>query len=1137
MATEYSLLTWMGRTPATVTFTDAGDIVNHTAHGARTGLSVQFPDNAGNTLPTGLSKNTTYYIREGADANKYTLHTSKAMALANTGQVTFTGTGSGTHKVIGAYWATLDTAGRERYGSAGSERVYNGLSAWGTYITSAKTADMAAVLEIEGRWKDTSGDVHTPATTGTYSVTFTTKINGVRGSGYHGGVIGGGYQRIVTSDRAGFPSTARTIIDGLDIVAPQATYGSAINPAAGTTIKNCLVTGYKGIYFTSTNFTCSNCLAYSCTQAGFYFENTVGYASIIYNCLAVKSGTGFHCPGAATLNMGVVNCVSVGNTTNWAAAPTGGTWFGLNNAGSTGNSPWGAAAITTATADNTTFVDYTNNDFRHAGDQFAHTTTSVLVDAANTFVGLDAVSISNAMVANGDPRPAYKNGDATAYDIGPFEFDWGYGLSPISVTFTDLQAGSTVRVFTTGTQTELASTTNSDTTFAAIGATGTVDYTICKDGFIIIRMTGVVLFDGITISGKQTVDRAWVQSSGLTYGTTAIINTSTKIFTIGTATTGQNWYSFWVEQFRTHADLRNKEFPLQANGPNSFSLRQGYEFDGATSLAYLSRDGIRYVNTSGVQTAVYAALLSVGVPSGARVRYQQTDGGTTINATATSGNIDELVQVYGDATHGNFDRRGYLVCKVQEMGYDQVEADVVSLYGTLEDQLYVIGLAPLPNGIATGNPSLANPPTITDHAGSPVTWNSKAFSITITDSAAGNSGTDIMKWLRYYFETGGTFHGKDTFCWHDLVQQNGSDFKTVRGSIYGDTGAAIKGVRVIKNGTTDPHGDFNLFTSDDGTTYAPPVVAAAEATILTGSRVQLYNVTTDTEINNVFSAGTGYSYTITTEASVGDTLRLNVCKKGRLSTPAYAVWGASGVTFLVDQPEHTIYTGWGIDGETVTEFALDTTGTVEIDANDVDGSTQKTRLAAWYNYILTTADGIRYLYNAITVLAANSIRINVDVLDLQIENINAATALKFTDLDVRLFRSDGTSIIAATSYSIHNDYTGVPDVSVVTVSGSNVITGDISDVSAQVQAGLTSQGYSTARATKLDNLDAAISSAGGGLTSAQDRLLKLSASACAGKISGSDSTTIVIRDVDDTVNAIVATVDDSGNRTAITYGI
>ena len=208
------------------------------------------------------------------------------------------------------------------------------------------------------------------------------------------------------------------------------------------------------------------------------------------------------------------------------------------------------------------------------------------------------------------------------------------------------------------------------------------------------------------------------------------------------------------------------------------------------------------------------------------------------------------------------------------------------------------------------------------------------------------------------------------------------------------------------------------------------------ATVLAGSRVRVFNVTQGVEINNVINADTSYSYAITTEAIQNDVIKVFVCKLGYTETVATGVFDVvSGYTALVSQVLDPTYAAWGIDGSTVSEFTLDVTGTIEIDANDADGATLKTRLGAWYNYILTTADGIRYLFGAISYLSTAAIRINTDVINLQIENTNAAAALRFTDLDVRLYRSNGTSIIAPTSYSIHNDYSGVPDVVETGVSG------------------------------------------------------------------------------------------------------
>jgi hypothetical protein len=52
-----------------------------------------------------------------------------------------------------------------------------------------------------------------------------------------------------------------------------------------------------------------------------------------------------------------------------------------------------------------------------------------------------------------------------------------------------------------------------------------------------------------------------------------------------------------------------------------------------------------------------------------------------------------------------------------------------------------------------------------------------------------------------------------------------------------------------------------------------------------------------------------------------------------------------------------------------------------------------------------------------------------------------------------------------------------------------------------------------------------------------EQILKLIASALAGKVSGANTTTVNFRDVTDTKDRITATVDASGNRTAITYDV
>jgi hypothetical protein len=687
-----------------------------------------------------------------------------------------------------------------------------------------------------------------------------------------------------------------------------------------------------------------------------------------------------------------------------------------------------------------------NGTYNFGGSTFqAGVTVDTINDSTVTFqVGAGVV------VTNNDPTNITVEQTPTQYGI----------------TFENLVAGSSVRVFQTGTQTLEDNNESTGTSWTwSEETTGsiTVDYTIQQPGYRPIRVTGVQLTAAetggvITVQVQQVLDRSYVASSGLTFGTTAIVDANNKEVEVSAATTVQNWYSFMIESWIDETALYNVAFPFDTNGPNSFTLTDGWEWgDGATSIAFLSRDGMRYTD-GGTTTAVWAAFLSIGVPAGLTVRYQQSDGGTTQEAGA-AGEIDELIQIFGDTTHGNFDVTGYLVLKAQGEGYDEGVVDAVALYGTLEDQFYVVGLLPSANGVATGDPSVSGV-TITDHGASPVTWNGKEFSITITDSAGGNTGTDIMRWLRYNYGQGGTFQGKDAFNWHDLVQTSGSDFQTVRGVIYGDVGATLKGVRVVQNDGTTPHPDFASFTADDGTAYVPPTqVTISNSNIVNGCRVQLYNVTQDIEIENRLLPSAGYSYTGLfgpgEDLEDGDVIRLRATYQSgvtaKLPYEQSSVVSAAGISFLGVETDDEVYILYGVDGSGVTKFAADY---VQDDINLViGGNWTGEELYAWWVYNLTTEQGIREFFGAVTAIDAGNIRFNTDVVGLLLDN-NTANNYYQND-NIRIFRSDE-------AYPVRNPTTGGGGLDVVwrsqvyvatvTVSGSNVITGALADVEAAIDA-------------------------------------------------------------------------------------
>ena len=616
------------------------------------------------------------------------------------------------------------------------------------------------------------------------------------------------------------------------------------------------------------------------------------------------------------------------------------------------------------------------------------------------------------------------------------------------LSFSGLVAGSQVIVFETGTQTVIDSVETSGTTFEwseTYSADQTVDYTIINEGYTPIRVTGVTVSTSVqSVTVQQSTDRAYVASSGLTFGTNASYNTSTEIFTLSTATTLQNYYSFMIESWRDESTLKNVKFPFVPNGNNSFTLIDGVEFD-EDDIPFLSRDGLRYTD-GGTCTACYSAILTSGVPSGLQVTYQQQDGTGTTDA-ATTGNMDELIQVMGDATHGNFDYTGHLVLKVQADGYDQAEADVVDTYGTLADELYVVGLTPTPNGIDTGNPSLANPPTITDHGASPVTWNSKDYSITITDSAAGNSGAEIMQWLRYNFSQGGTFQSKDAFNWHDLVRENGEKFKTVRGAIYGDASADLKGVRVLRNDGSTLHTDFNQFTADDGTTWDAPVYQTCRVSGCTaGTRIQIYDTESDTELYNG-EPTFPYTYTHATAYSADITFRIRTmyvdgtdAKIFTQNTAGTATEASPDVSITIEHTNDTVYSTNAIDGSTVTGVTIDDTNLL---VNVSTGSMTWQDIYAYETYWLGTEEGIRDEGRFIVAKdTANYIFYSFDIKNVSSPSvplvISGAYAVDSgTGASIDIVDTSGGTIILAPDHVVEK---------LTTVTGSNVITGDIADL-------------------------------------------------------------------------------------------
>ena len=463
-----------------------------------------------------------------------------------------------------------------------------------------------------------------------------------------------------------------------------------------------------------------------------------------------------------------------------------------------------------------------------------------------------------------------------------------------------------------------------------------------------------------------------------------------------------------IDSFISETSLRNTAFNMSMNGPNALYLIEDAEGATDASITNMTAGGVRYISVALATTAEFTGILSQGVVSGSQAEYEL---GTTITDARATGDVNEIIKVYGDASHGNFDSRDYLQFKVQRNGYRQAENDVLTTYGiaAVEPTLYIIGLTMTAiDGLTLGDPSATNL-TLTDDSGAPVSWDAgdgaKDYSITITDSAA-NSGATILRWLNYNLSLDATFQGKDPFLWPEMVIDNGSAYETLRGVLH-NSPDAIAGVRVLRGASAHP--DFTRFQSDDGTYGTPPIQATATiSNIVSGSRVRIYNVTQAVERYNSIHGSTTYSdtYTDGTDYADGDTVEVTITYQSgvtaKLCFEQSVVASSTGWSIIAAQEDDEVYNALAVDGSAVTGFAADY---INDEVNVTVGSNwHMADLYAWWVYNLTTSQGIAEFCGGMTAIDQGNFRINQAIVDIYIDN-TTATNLRQLD-NRRIYRAD-----------------------------------------------------------------------------------------------------------------------------------
>lgn len=180
---------------------------------------------------------------------------------------------------------------------------------------------------------------------------------------------------------------------------------------------------------------------------------------------------------------------------------------------------------------------------------------------------------------------------------------------------------------------------------------------------------------------------------GLIVGTNLALDTSAKTFTLSVGgslvakdgVTLQALYSKFVSLWLT--DTYNKfPFPMYAIDAKSGQFIFG--FDGSSYNGWKPADdatrqmlrdgGWSEYSSAGVLNRQYVGIVSLGdVSASAQLYYQKASGGAAADFTFTD-EVNEGIQVYGDASNGNFDNRTYFKAYCREYGKtydDSVLAD------------------------------------------------------------------------------------------------------------------------------------------------------------------------------------------------------------------------------------------------------------------------------------------------------------------------------------------------------------------------------------------------------------------------------------------------------------------------------
>lgn len=192
-----------------------------------------------------------------------------------------------------------------------------------------------------------------------------------------------------------------------------------------------------------------------------------------------------------------------------------------------------------------------------------------------------------------------------------------------------------------------------------------------------------------------------IDPDNLNQGIEVTISTAGKTITLNVAgnlsadgVTLQALYSFLKEEWKNDAALIPFAFPMVAITGEQFEFVEGWKPANDATRKLIRTGGWAEIAVGGAVNREYAGIVSLGT-LGATDQPYYDQAGTAVDFTY-QGPINEAVQIYGDASNGNFNYRSSLTLYAREQAKTYANSDLSAIGVTT--MTYQVYRFPLSNG-------------------------------------------------------------------------------------------------------------------------------------------------------------------------------------------------------------------------------------------------------------------------------------------------------------------------------------------------------------------------------------------------------------------------------------------------------